>query len=277
MDRLKQQWPGVTLGVAALFVALNGPAVAADSAQAVARKVITGKQIKDGSIQTKDLSKKTRAALRGRTGPQGPAGTQGPAGPQGPAGAQGAQGVQGPPGPVEGVPAGGDLTGTFPSPELATGAVGLPELGVIPAVRVDNVATPTSIPSDGSTATVLNWGGSHTYETVPSMYDETAAGRTRLVAPVHGLYLVSATVGMAANGTGVRSLNIAVNNFNTSPACFDRTAGFLGGNNFLSTSCVVELETDEFVTVRVIQDSGTPLALSTFENATMTWVAHPPA
>jgi hypothetical protein len=53
-------------------------------------------QIKDGTIQAKDLSKKTRAKLAstsaGERGPTGPKGDRGPAGERGPAGRDGRDG-----------------------------------------------------------------------------------------------------------------------------------------------------------------------------------------
>ncbi len=69
--------------------------VTAGSTSAAAYKLITSKDIKNGTIQPVDLSAKAKRALRGS---QGPAGLQGPRGFQGPQGIQGAPGPQGPPG-----------------------------------------------------------------------------------------------------------------------------------------------------------------------------------
>ncbi len=63
-------------------------AMIATAGTATAAKLITGKQIKDGSISAKDLSKAVQAQLK-KTG------ATGPAGPAGPAGAPGAKGDPG--------------------------------------------------------------------------------------------------------------------------------------------------------------------------------------
>lgn len=85
-------------------------ALLAGGSPAIASKLITGKDIKNGSIATKDLSKSVREKLNdsqpGATGAQGPKGDTGPRGPQGEQGipgtaaAQGAQGPQGERGPA---------------------------------------------------------------------------------------------------------------------------------------------------------------------------------
>src|SRR3954470_10525714 len=77
----------MVVAVVALLVALSGSAVAAS--------LITSKQIKDGTIQTKDLAKTARASLKGKAGPAGPAGPVGPAGPNGDTGAAGAAAAAG--------------------------------------------------------------------------------------------------------------------------------------------------------------------------------------
>ncbi|QWF20793.1 collagen-like protein [Nocardioides sp. LMS-CY] len=74
---------------------------------AAADRLITGKQIKDGTITTTDVKDRTLvaadlspAAQRALTGRVGPAGPTGPAGPSGPVGTAGATGPVGPVGPA---------------------------------------------------------------------------------------------------------------------------------------------------------------------------------
>src|SRR3954451_15061341 len=87
----------------ALFFALGGTSIAA--VNALPKNSVGSPQIKNGSVQKVDISRRTVSTLRGLRGLRGPAGTQGPAGTLGPAGTQGpagpagAQGDQGPAGP----------------------------------------------------------------------------------------------------------------------------------------------------------------------------------
>ena len=80
----------MVVAVAALVAALSGSAVAAS--------LITSKQIKDGTIQPRDLSKNARAAFKGTSGPAGPQGPKGDTGDKGEPGAQGQRGDKGDPG-----------------------------------------------------------------------------------------------------------------------------------------------------------------------------------
>ncbi|WP_185937243.1 collagen-like protein [Chitinophaga polysaccharea] len=95
------------------------------------------------------------AGAKGDPGVAGPAGPIGPVGPVGPAGAKGDPGVAGPVGPVgpigpagpqgpagdiNGVAAGGDLSGTYPNPLIGDGKVTLAKIaaGVIPTTLPPN-------------------------------------------------------------------------------------------------------------------------------------------
>src|SRR3954469_5338453 len=89
MSRLRHLKPSGSMLVAlvALVMATTGSAVAAS--------LITTKQIKDGTITTKDINKKAIKSLKGKTGPTGPQGATGPQGPKGDAGAAGGKGDKG--------------------------------------------------------------------------------------------------------------------------------------------------------------------------------------
>jgi hypothetical protein len=127
--RMHRPRPATVLAGAALFLAAGGPAAAVDAADA-GTKLITGKQvknnsidsrdIKDGSLTVKDFKKGVLGSAgvgspsspgaagengqngaqgpQGERGPQGLPGPQGERGPQGPAGPQGEAGPQGPAG-----------------------------------------------------------------------------------------------------------------------------------------------------------------------------------
>ena len=88
-----------TIALLALFLALGGTTYAA-STSLIAKNSVGSLQVVNGSLQTKDLSKKTRAALKGNRGPRGLAGAQGAQGTQGPKGDKGDTGSTGPQGIV---------------------------------------------------------------------------------------------------------------------------------------------------------------------------------
>ena len=90
---------GAVVAYAALFFALAGTALAGPTAVDAAKKLITGKQIKNGTVAAKDLTAAVRKKLNKKStaavGPQGPAGPAGPTGPKGDAGTAGAAGPKG--------------------------------------------------------------------------------------------------------------------------------------------------------------------------------------
>jgi hypothetical protein len=130
--------------VAAVMAAASGTA---------ATILVTSKNIKNGTIQTVDISANARRALRGQRGPIGLSGPPGPAGAAGPIGPTGSQGPAGPTGPqgragpglsglhyVQGVgtaPAGDDGTATAQCPpgEVVISGGGSVDAGIIYATR----------------------------------------------------------------------------------------------------------------------------------------------
>lgn len=128
----------------ALIAAVVAAIVAAASGTA-ATIVVTSKNIKNGTIQTVDISVQAQRALKGNRGVRGSVGARGPSGPPGP---QGPQGVKGPPGlqrlrfvasPTVSIPEGtsGRAEAVCPAGEIAvSGGFGLvgPDAGLFQSV-----------------------------------------------------------------------------------------------------------------------------------------------
>ncbi len=101
--------PALLLSGIALFVSLGGDSLA-QNGLAAATKLISGKQVKNGSLTGKDIKNGSLLAAdfkkgslpagpTGPTGAAGPAGEQGPMGPAGSRGVAGETGADGPTGP----------------------------------------------------------------------------------------------------------------------------------------------------------------------------------
>jgi hypothetical protein len=77
--------PSLTIAVVAAFLAVAASATAASliTGQQIKNGSITGADVKRGSLGASDLSRAAKRKLRGRRGPAGPPGPSGPRGPSG--------------------------------------------------------------------------------------------------------------------------------------------------------------------------------------------------
>ncbi len=147
MRRVLQGRAGMGLAfILGLLIATAGTATAA--------KLITGRQIKDGTISSKDLSKAVRAQLR-KAGVPGPAGSQGPKGDQGPPG-QAATPAASDVFAYARIAGDGTLAASAPALNLEQSAISRLSSGQYCLVLPGAKSVMASLATGGNTATVLD-------------------------------------------------------------------------------------------------------------------------
>lgn len=250
---------GATL---ALLLGLTGFAVAGNSGSSGVINACANKKTGELRLLGKGKCKKRERRISwSRDAQQGPTGSQGPQGPTG----SDAQ--------FNGATAEGDLSGTYPNPAIAGGAVTPGKLGTIPQARAYSSSF-QSIPYDTVTALQLD---SELFDTA-GLHDNAPPNNTRLTAPIAGTYHVDACVAWDPNATGLRSLQIRLNGDLASASAASQIAPAPAVST--TQHCageLVRLAAGDYVemVVRQMNDAVGPLNAGSISSVTflaMTWV-----
>ena len=130
-DKVPRPSAATMLAFIALLIALSGTAVG-QTAVSAAQRLVSGKQIRDNTITSRDVKNRSLLARDFKLGqlPAGPKGNTGAPGANGAAGPQGPAGPAGPPGPTHGVSDALNWANTSAAPQgVETISVDMPRAG----------------------------------------------------------------------------------------------------------------------------------------------------
>lgn len=227
------------MATVAVFVALGGTTFAAGyvitSTRQIKNGAISSADVKNGSLTGTDVKDRSLSAadFSGSV--------------------QGAQGPKGDPGPATGA-AGGDLTGSYPNPTLRAGAVGPAAIGTLPAARVRMNVTP-NVPDSAFVSPVAF--AAEDFDTAG--LHSTTANTGDVVAPISGVYQLTAGADWDPGATGTRFAAITVNDLTRAISRVGSAGGVEATQQTVSD--LRHLDAGDVVRLRVRQTSGGALSL----------------